>query len=656
MTQVGSPSLLDQLLVRLQERESLELEYKAAGGGLPGSVWPTVSAFANTQGGWILLGVDENTDPPIVGISNPDQVLQQLDDLMRNSQKISLPAMGPNDAVIERVGEKQIIVIRVPAAPRRVCPVYINGNPYSGTYLRRHAGDYHCSKAEVDRMMREALDTGADSTILPHYGLDDLDDEALRRYRQRSQTNDPASPRNGYDNQRFLQAIGAFRRDREAGVEGLTVAGVLLLGRSESITEWRNRHLIDFRVLPDDSSDRRWLDRVAWEGGLFPAFERLYPKLVEGLPSPFQLEGPFRVDEGPHREALREALVNFLVHADYAEPDASLVKRTPEGYYFRNPGNSRVLETDLLAGDRSDPRNPLLVRMFRLVGLADEAGTGMPKIVRAWRSLGFQLPEIEVGTERYEFALTLRHAHFLAEHDRTWLQSLGDNWNEAEQLALCIARHHGEVDNLSVRRLTGQHMADVTRVLGGLRDRGLLQMIGVKRGARYQLGHVAVVGLPDVRLEPPLDRSEQSSLVLPDRTVSESLPPNSDGSGLTSNGLPPNSDSSGGSGSKPQSPALDSEQLQQELLRISAPSRERRYLRAGLRDDLIVQLCALVPLSLRELAHLLGRGEPSLRDPVRSLIASGWLSYLYPDRPTHRRQKYVATATGPSSREPGSTP
>ena len=78
MSESPSLSLLDQLLLRLQERESLELEFKAARGGLPNDVWPTVSAFANTQGGWLLLGVDEKAAPPIVGVTNPEKMLQQL--------------------------------------------------------------------------------------------------------------------------------------------------------------------------------------------------------------------------------------------------------------------------------------------------------------------------------------------------------------------------------------------------------------------------------------------------------------------------------------------------------------------------------------------------------------------------------------------------
>jgi len=208
MTEKGMPSLLVRLLDRLLEKESLDLEFKAAGGGLPRSLWDTVSAFANTQGGWIVLGVDENADPPTVGVSDPGRLVQQIHDLLRNPQKINHPVCGPNDVEIQMLDTVSIVVVRVPAAPRRSRPVYINNNPYQGTFVRRHGGDYLCSKQEVDRMMREAVDAGVDSTILPRHGLDDLDRDALRRYRRRFQTHDPGSPWNGYDDQRFVHAIG----------------------------------------------------------------------------------------------------------------------------------------------------------------------------------------------------------------------------------------------------------------------------------------------------------------------------------------------------------------------------------------------------------------------------------------------------------------
>jgi ATP-dependent DNA helicase RecG len=323
---------------------------------------------------------------------------------------------------------------------------------------------------------------------------------------------------------------------------------------------------------------------------------------------------------------MREALINLLVHADYAERDVSLIIRSGDGCYFSNPGNSRIPELDLLSGrHRSDPRNPVLLLMFRMIGLADEAGTGIPKIMAGWRQLGYQPPSVEVDTDRYEFVLCLRYAHLLSDDDRAWLRALGDNWSEPERLALVYARHEGDVDNFRLRQLTGQHPADVTKVLGGLRDRGLLEMTGGKRGARYQLGPAAMSGVsgpkPPELLPKPPELLPKPPELLP--KPPELLP-------------------------KPPESAPDPRELWSDLEAIAGQVRGQRYTAATARDRVVVELCAHTPLSLRDLALLLGRSQEYVRKVVGPLLTSGRLMYLYPDQPNHPRQKYVA---GPKAQD-----
>lgn len=643
MSEASFPPLLANLLDRLEGQETLEVEFKAARGSLPNSVWETVSAFANTNGGWIILGVseDENGAPEVIGVSDASSQLKVFCDNLRNPQRISYPPCGATDTSVEIVDDKELIIIRVRAAPLRDRPVYVKGNPYAGTYVRRHSGDYLCNKQEVDRMMREASTVAADSAVLPKFGWQDLDVEAFARYRRLFRSNTPTHPANAYDDQRFLEVIGGFRRDRETSVEGLTVAGLLMFGTPEAIREWRTRHLIDYRLLPGDSDlESRWEDRVTWEGNLLAAFETIYPRLIDGLPRPFRLEDGRRIDDSPVHVALREALVNLLVHADYAETQVSLVTRSPRGYLFRNPGSSRVSEIDLLTGDRSDPRNPSLVRMFRFIGFAEEAGTGIPKIRQAWRELGYRMPGINVDTERYEFVLSLHHVHLLSEDDVSWLISFGIDWTEAERLALVLARHDEEVDNLKLRSLTGQHAADVTKVLGGLRDRGFLQMIGGGRGARYELGPSAVTVAEAV----PASITEGVAVAFPPGEFAQEGPRSEEG-GQSSEDSGSNSDDLTVS---TEDLARDLEDLTRstedswkDLREISRLAREHPYLDAATRDDLLVRVCSIKPLTLRELAELLNRSEAHLRETLRHLIETGRLAYLYPNQPRHPRQKYV---------------
>lgn len=641
MTGAPLPPLLVTLLERLGGQEALEIEFKAAQGGLPQSMWQTVSAFANTRGGWLLLGVKEAPGGPVFeGIRNPSALMQEITNLLRNKNKISYPLCGVSDLTIDTTLGQPLLIVRVPAAPRKERPVYINGNPYTGTYLRRHTGDYLCTKSEVDRMMREASDITADSTILPHFGLDDLDPDALASYRRRFQTRQHTSHLNSYDDLRFLASIGGFGRDRETGREGLTVAGLLLLGKAEALQAWRPRHLIDFRLRGHETTGRRWDDRLPWDGNLLGAFDALYPRLIADLPTPFRLEGSTRIDEGPLHVALREALVNLLVHADYAESDASLIIRSLDGYLFRNPGNSRLSQDDLLTGDRSDPRNPVLVRMFRRIGLAEEAGSGIPSIVHAWRDLGFQLPDIDIGTERYEFSLGLRYAHLLSEDDRRWLQLLGETWSEQEQLALVCARHERQVDNVTLRRLAGLHPTDATKVLGNLRDRGLLQMVSSGRGAHYILGTAAydvLQSMTSATVRNPSDGAIQLSLTQLATSSKDSSPSIGDKGTYTTDKGESSEDNLKGSVSN-----------EAELMEIARLARTSARLDPARRNAIIVELCTRTPLSVRQLAALMKRSDALILEAVRELVAIRQLAYLYPAQPRHPRQKYVARSQSPA--------
>jgi ATP-dependent DNA helicase RecG len=260
--------------------------------------------------------------------------------------------------------------------------------------------------------------------------------------------------------------------------------------------------------------------------------------------------------------------------------------------------------------------------MFRLAGLAEEAGTGMAKILRSWRELGFQLPAVEVGPERYEFKLTLRHAHLLDDEDRLWLGSMGDAWSEAEQLALVWARREGEIDNVTLRHLTGQHAADASRVLVGLRDRGLLQKLGVKRGARYQLGAVA---------------AEAASLETVPAVVANVQ--GSDASPVHNGGSPEHSEPS--SVHRGTSPEHRTGQVQARLAAISAEARTHSRLSPEALADTVIRLCTEAPLTRDELAELLHRNEGHIRRVIRPLLAEGRLNYLYPEQPSHPRQRYV---------------
>lgn len=194
----------------------------------------------------------------------------------------------------------------------------------------------------------------------------------------------------------FLRLIGGWREERDSGVAGLTAAGLLMFGQWSSIVEAFPLYFLDYQERSNDpDSQTRWLDRIvpdgSWSGNLYDFFRRVIRKLTADLKVPFVLKGESRIDDTPTHQALREALVNCLIHADYSGRASLLVVKQPSGFSFRNPGVLRVPAAMALQGGASDCRNRTLHQMFLFINLGERAGSGLPKIIAGWKGEGHSI-------------------------------------------------------------------------------------------------------------------------------------------------------------------------------------------------------------------------------------------------------------------------
>lgn len=156
-------------------------EAKAAQDGLPRSVWETYSAFANTSGGVIALGVEELPDGRLraIGVPDPHDMIEDFWNTANNPQKVNACVVADGDVTVSDEG---VVLIRVPRADRRLKPVYLNDNP-KRSFRRNHAGDYLCRYDEVQSMMRDAAETSRDSLKTPFRldGIQRVDDTPAHR-------------------------------------------------------------------------------------------------------------------------------------------------------------------------------------------------------------------------------------------------------------------------------------------------------------------------------------------------------------------------------------------------------------------------------------------------------------------------------------------
>ena len=136
-------------------RENNRIEAKQALGGLPESIWETYSAFANAEGGVILLGVEELEDKSLhaLDILDPQWLIEDFWSIVKDPKLVSVNILTEEHVQIHQVDGKNIIAITVPKASQDQMPVYIENDPWRGTYRRSGEGDCRCSREEVERML-----------------------------------------------------------------------------------------------------------------------------------------------------------------------------------------------------------------------------------------------------------------------------------------------------------------------------------------------------------------------------------------------------------------------------------------------------------------------------------------------------------------------
>ena len=177
--------------------ESIHLECKECRSDVPKSVWETYSAFANTRGGIVLLGVYEDLNEPdlrkrfsIKGVADAAKITGDFWNTI-NSDKTNVNILKDENVFTVDVDGKDVVVIDIPPADYRQRPVYINGNPVKGTFKRTYEGDYHCNEGEVKAMVRDANEQGCDGLLIEDYTMDDIDAPSLQAYRNEFAVRNP---------------------------------------------------------------------------------------------------------------------------------------------------------------------------------------------------------------------------------------------------------------------------------------------------------------------------------------------------------------------------------------------------------------------------------------------------------------------------------
>lgn len=485
---------LEALVARLRRQGADDglVEAKSAAGGLSKTVWQTVSAFANTDGGVIILGLDEsNGFASVPGLDVPALMSGLRAGLARALGE--RPKVQPvPDYELERGGIDGNDVVLLTIHPLRSepgvampCYVYDQGIE-RGSYRRVDDADVHLTPYEVYLLRTQDQMDNTDRQVVPGATLADLSKDGVARTLDvlrtgRSQALEGIAPD---DVAAALERINVLTRDGQ-----VTLAGYLALGAYPQ--QEYPQLTVDVAVHPgvDKSQDPsiRFIDRQNCDGPLPRMIQDSVAAVLRNLRVHRVIDGTGGRDvaEIPE-EVLREAITNAVMHRDYSHwvrGQQVAVDVYPDRVEVSSPGGFWGDKTkDNVADGRSQARNQALARLLSLVPLGDgrstvaeQQGSGVPRMIAAMRQQGLRAPDYGPSTVDH-VVVRLDRFGLLDPQVDAWLSELPDapGRGRHENVALALAHRKGSVSTGDLRQNLGLDSDDCRRVLTALVDTGLL--------------------------------------------------------------------------------------------------------------------------------------------------------------------------------------
>lgn len=373
------------------KKETLQIEFKSdpVGGLSDKSVADAVVGLANAQGGVLYIGIDDNGT--ISGLRS---------EKWRNPKKAAafisnytVPPLLVETDLVPAEKDRWVLTIKVPKA-QGLCAtrdgkvlrrrIKVDGRPEN---IPMFPQEYSGRLSELG-----LLDYSAQ--VLPESSYADIDAQERNRLRKLIRVNRSESALLELADEDLDKALGVVR-----AVDGKlrpTVAGLLLLGKKESIATLLPTSKVAFQVLT--GTDVR--ENIEVQLPLLSTFEELLYRFSAWNPEQEFQEGLFRVPVPEFSErAFREGIVNALCHRDYTRLDSVVVQVSNEGLLILSPGGfiDDITQDNLLTADPRG-RNPLLSDMFKRIGLAERTGRGIDRIFEGSILYGRPLPDYSEST------------------------------------------------------------------------------------------------------------------------------------------------------------------------------------------------------------------------------------------------------------------
>jgi ATP-dependent DNA helicase RecG len=469
----------EELLEKLHTFEWNDFECKKASREVPEDAYKTVSAFANTAGGWLVFGVQErNRQLEIAGVEEVDRIQNNFLSTLRSGQKLNRIIRVREEK--HEIEGKHLLAFYIPESSRNEKPIYLKGDPRQ-SYIRRGAGDEQCTQSELERFLRDAALLRYDSEPASGIPVDSFFDENTVRwyqalfFRRNPEHDEIEDPIEFLLNWNYI-----VEQDKHMLP---TRAGVLLFGKDRYVCQLLPRPVLDYQRIDTSSEqwspEKRWHDRYVFEENVFKTWQGLVARYMRVAERPFSLDPDTlrRNDDPADYVAFREAAINLLVHQDYGDHGRkAVIKLFTDRTIFWNPGDAFAKDEELLDPTEKEVRNPSIIKAFRRIGLSDQAGTGIRAIFRNWNELGRVPPRIHNDKARKQFEMVLINRPLITESMRKFQQSIGVTLTAEQAEVLALVVEEGCITLTDIRGLVSGSYMEAKSVADYLVNQQLLKV------------------------------------------------------------------------------------------------------------------------------------------------------------------------------------
>jgi ATP-dependent DNA helicase RecG len=311
-----------------------------------------------------------------------------------------------------QIDGKTILTFYIPSA--EVKPVYFNS--LQNTFLRTGSGDQRATDYEINTLLREQSFGIMSAKPAEDTSVDSFNKASYKSFRSYLKQMIPELPYNALEDDEFNRKLRLVKNGK------LTYGGLLFLGDNVVIQD----HFPDFRVdyleIPATSyaeAEPRYTFRIQEQENLWEYYFALFQRLRIYADNPLYI-GDMGIGHEDNRQldALREGLINMIIHCDYFSPMKPRIRVFTDRIEFENPGALPRPIEELMREDVSVPRNPVLAKLFRVAKLCENAGYGFDKML-VWKKETYREVLFETSIDKTKVTFMLKDGRLDLSGDET---------------------------------------------------------------------------------------------------------------------------------------------------------------------------------------------------------------------------------------------